>query len=612
MNNVLRIFRYVRSYLKYACLNVLFNLFSIVFSVFSLTMIVPFLGLLFGTQPLVTSAPPLALNTNSLVQNFYFELSSIIAPTGIVNIEGQMRGLMFICFLVLALFFLKNLFRYFAMYFLSPIRYGVVRDIRAEVYKKLLRLPLSFFSEKRKGDILARMTTDILEIEISVMNSLEILFKDPLSIMAFLITMVLMSPKLTLFVFVLLPITGFLIGRVGKSLKKVAVLGQESLGRLVSIIEESLTGIRIIKAFTAEEKSFEKFSSANNYTMSTFIKMLRKRDLSAPMSEFLGVGVMVIVMWFGGQLVLDTTEVLSPEVFIAYIAIFSQLIAPAKSFSTAYYNMQKGAASLDRVNYILDEIESIKDIENAIPKKSFEKSIEFNELSFSYEVTPTLKNINLRISKGSTVALVGQSGGGKTTLANLLPRFYDYTEGDILIDGKSIKEYKIHDLRKLMGIVTQESILFNDSVFGNIAFGIDDVNEESVINAAKIANAHGFISELENGYYTNIGDSGSKLSGGQKQRLSIARAILKNPPILILDEATSSLDTESEKMVQDAIFKLMENRTSIVIAHRLSTIQHADEILVIHDGEIVERGNHDDLIEKNGSYKKLYDLQVFS
>ena len=575
-------------------------------------MIIPFLGLLFGTQPLVTSAPPLALNTNSLVQNFYFELSSIIAPTGIVNIEGQMRGLMFICFLVLALFFLKNLFRYFAMYFLSPIRYGVVRDIRAEVYKKLLRLPLSFFSEKRKGDILARMTTDILEIEISVMNSLEILFKDPLSIMAFLITMVLMSPKLTLFVFVLLPITGFLIGSVGKSLKKIAVIGQESLGRLVSIIEESLTGIRIIKAFTAEEKSFEKFSSANNYTMSTFIKMLRKRDLSAPMSEFLGVGVMVIVMWFGGKLVLDTTEVLSPEVFIAYIAIFSQLIAPAKSFSTAYYNMQKGAASLDRVNYILDEIESIKDIENAIPIKSFENSIEFNELSFSYDVTPTLKNINLRISKGSTVALVGQSGGGKTTLANLLPRFYDYTEGDILIDGKSIKEYQIQDLRKLMGVVTQESILFNDSVFGNIAFGIDDVNEESVINAAKIANAHEFISKLENGYYTNIGDSGSKLSGGQKQRLSIARAILKNPPILILDEATSSLDTESEKMVQDAIFKLMENRTSIVIAHRLSTIQHADEILVIHDGEIIERGNHDDLIEKNGTYKKLYDLQAFA
>jgi subfamily B ATP-binding cassette protein MsbA len=575
-------------------------------------MIIPFLGLLFGTQELVTTAPPLAMDTSSLVDNFYYQLSKIIAPDGVIHPEGQLHGLMVICFLVLTLFFLKNMFRYFALYFLSPIRYGVVRDIRKEVYKKLLALPLGFYSERRKGDVIARMTTDILEIEVSIMNSFEVLFKDPLTIIAFLIAMILMSPQLTIFVLILLPIAGFFIGKVGKSLKKISVIGQDSIGRLISLVEETLSGIRIIKAFTAEKRSAKKFDSANDTTMAIFVRLLRKRDMSAPMSEFLGVGVMVIVMWFGGKLVLDVDMILAPEVFIAYIAIFSQIISPSKSFATAYYNIQKGAASLDRIADIMDAEETIKDLPDAKSISSFEGAIEYKKVCFSYEKAPVIRNIDMHITKGKTIALVGQSGGGKTTIANLLPRFYDLTEGDILIDGFSLKSYKLEDLRKLMGIVTQDSILFHDTVLNNIAFGVDVADEEDVIQAAKIANAHDFIMKLENGYATNIGDGGGKLSGGQRQRLSIARAILKNPPILILDEATSALDTESEKMVQEAIFNLMKNRTSIVIAHRLSTIKNADEILVIHEGAIVERGTHNELISQKGTYYKLYELQAFS
>jgi len=611
MKEAFKILVYIREYRRSLLLNILFNGLSIFFSVFSLAMIFPFLGLLFGTQAIVTEVPEFELKGSVVIQYFYYYLSNIIAPDGLITIEGQTRGLLFICVLVSVLFLLKNLFRYFAVFFMATIRYGMVKDIRNDVYSKILMLPFAYFTERRKGDILARMTTDILEIEVSIIHSIEVIFKDPVTILVFLIALFAISPSLTVFVIVLLPITGYLIGKVGKSLKKTSVKGQEKIGILISVIEETLSGLRIIKAFTAEKYSFQKFLKVNTETSKIFVRMQRKRDLSSPMSEFLGVMVMVIILWFGGKVVISG-ESLSPEMFITYIVMFSQIISPSKSFTTAYFNIQKGLASLDRINVILGESSTISEKENADSIASFEKSIEFKDMSFSYDKIPTLRNINLEISKGQTIALVGQSGSGKTTIANLLPRFYDYNQGSILLDGKPITDYKINDLRKLMGIVTQESILFNDSVRNNIAFGMPEASLEEIIAAAKIANANGFIEDLEQGYETNIGDSGDRLSGGQKQRLSIARAILKNPPILILDEATSSLDTESERMVQDAIFKLMENRTSLVIAHRLSTIQHADEICVVQDGEIIERGKHKDLIINNGVYKKLHDMQAFT
>lgn len=611
MKEAFKILVYIREYRRSLLLNILFNGLSIVFSVFSLAMIFPFLGLLFGTQAIVTEVPEFELKGSVVIQYFYYYLSNIIAPDGLITIEGQTRGLLFICVLVSVLFLLKNLFRYFAVFFMATIRYGMVKDIRNDVYSKILMLPFAYFTERRKGDILARMTTDILEIEVSIIHSIEVIFKDPVTILVFLIALFAISPTLTVFVIVLLPVTGYLIGKVGKSLKKTSVKGQEKIGILISVIEETLSGLRIIKAFTAEKYSFQKFLKVNKETSKIFVRMQRKRDLSSPMSEFLGVMVMVIILWFGGKVVISG-ESLSPEMFITYIVMFSQIISPSKSFTTAYFNIQKGLASLDRINVVLGESSTISEKENADSIASFEKSIEFKDISFSYDKTPILRNINLEISKGQTIALVGQSGSGKTTIANLLPRFYDYNQGSILLDGKSITDYKINDLRKLMGIVTQETILFNDSVRNNIAFGMPEASLEEIIAAAKIANANGFIEDLEQGYETNIGDSGDRLSGGQKQRLSIARAILKNPPILILDEATSSLDTESERMVQDAIFKLMENRTSLVIAHRLSTIQHADEICVVQDGEIIERGKHIDLINNNGVYKKLHDMQAFN
>jgi ATP-binding cassette, subfamily B, bacterial MsbA len=443
------------------------------------------------------------------------------------------------------------------------------------------------------------------------MTSLEMLFRDPATIVVFLSTMVIMSPQLTLFVFILLPLTGLIIGRIGKSLKKTSAEGQKKMGLLISVFEETLSGLRIIKAFNAELFSFNSFRSLNEDYKNLMVKMYRKRDLSSPLSEFLGVLVLVAVMWFGGNLLLGSDASLSASVFIAYIAIFSQLIPPAKSFTTAYYNLQKGAASEERISEILSADIKIAEPENPVKKETFENEIEYKNISFSYGSEPVLKNLSLKIKKGETVALVGPSGGGKSTLADLLPRFYDVTSGEILIDGTLIKNISLVELRNLMGIVTQESILFNDSVFNNIAFGSPLAKTNDVVNAAKIANAHSFIEAMENGYNTNIGDRGGKLSGGQRQRISIARAIFKNPPILILDEATSALDTESEKLVQDALNNLMQNRTSLVIAHRLSTIQNADKIIVIDKGEIIQQGTHSDLLKDGGLYKKLYDLQTF-
>ena len=606
MKDFFRILKYVKPYLGFAGLNIFFNILNILFSLVSITMIIPFLGLLFGTQQKVYNPSDLDFSALSVKENFYALI------TNIIDDKGKVEALVFVCVLILVMFFCRNLCRYLALYFLSPIRNGVVCDLRNDLNKKIISLPISYFTEKRKGDITARMTTDLVEIEWSVMSSLEMFFKDPLNIIIFLITLIIISPKLTLFVIILFPITGFLIALIGKSLKKSSEKGQSKMGVLLSIIDENLSGLRIIKAFDAEKMIHKKFEKESADYKNIMTRLLRKKDLSSPMSEFLSTVVMIVVMWFGGKLVLSGTSTLSPEEFIGYIAIFSQLIPPAKSFTSAYYFIQKGSASAARIYQILDTENEITDTKNAKTISEFKYEINFEAVTFSYENIQVLKDINLSIKKGETVALVGQSGSGKSTLADLIARFYDVKIGTVKIDGKNIKNLKITDVRTLMGIVNQESILFNDSIFNNILLGNPTATKKEVESAAKVANAHDFILQTETGYDTNIGDSGVKLSGGQKQRISIARAILKNPPILILDEATSSLDTQSEKLVQDALNNLMKNRTSIVIAHRLSTIQHADKIIVLHEGKVVEEGAHKELLTNNKHYKKLYDLQDFS
>ena len=560
MKDFIRVLNFVKPYWIYGVFNVLFNILTVLFSLVSITMIIPFLGLLFGTQQKVYQAPPLSLNADSIKENFYFLITEIIDE------KGQVEALFFVCGLVLTMFFLRNLFRYLALFCLSPIRNGVVRDMRDELHKKVLTLPLAFYTEKRKGDIVSRMTADLVEIEWSIMSSLEMIFKDPLNIIIFLITLVALSPQLTIFVAILFPITGFLIARIGKSLKKSSQKGQSKMGDLLSIIDENISGLRMIKAFNSETKSQQSFQKNSDEYRSVMTKLLRKKDLSSPMSEFLSTIVLVCVMWFGGQLVLGRKSDLSPEEFIGYIVIFSQIIPPAKSFTNAFYHIQKGSASAQRIVEILDTENPIKDPINAVSKKSFETSIEMKNIFFQYEDAVVSNNISFAIKKGQTLAIVGESGSGKSTIANFLPRFYDVDKGEVLIDNTNIKDISLQDLRSLMGIVSQESILFNDSVFYNITMGQENAKLEEVIEAAKTANAHEFIEEMSQGYQTKVGDRGNKLSGGQKQRIAIARAIFKNPPILILDEATSSLDTKSEKLVQDALKKLMKNRTSLVIA----------------------------------------------
>jgi subfamily B ATP-binding cassette protein MsbA len=602
MKDFFRVLRFAKPYWIYGVFNIIFNILTVLFSLVSITMIIPFLGLLFGTQEKVYEAPPLSFNAKSITENFYFQITQVIET------RGQIDALLFICGLVLVMFLLRNLFRYLALFALTPIRNGVVRDMRNDLHKKVLSLPLGYYTEKRKGDIIARMTTDLVEIEWSIMSSLEMIFKDPLNIIIFLASLVFISPQLTVFVIVLFPIAGFLIARIGKSLKKSSEEGQSKMGEILSNIEENIGGLRIIKAFRAEQIIQSQFEKNSDSYRATMTKLLRKKDLSSPMSEFLSTMVLVCVMWFGGQLVLGAENSLSPEAFIGYIAIFSQIIPPAKSFTNAFYYLQKGSASSKRVMDILETENSIKDPAEA-KGKGFTQQLSFKKVSFQYDTQRVLNNINFDIKKGQTIALVGESGSGKSTIADLLVRFYDIDKGEICIDGVNIKDFKISDLRSLMGIVSQDSILFNDSVFNNITLGNESANMEEVIAAAKAANAHDFIMEMKEGYDSNVGEGGSKLSGGQKQRLSIARAIYKNPPILILDEATSSLDTQSEKLVQDALAKLMKNRTSLVIAHRLSTIQNADHILVLKNGEIVEQGTNKELIEKEGVYKQLQDYQ---
>ena len=606
MSNLLKILKYIKPYSSYVILNISSNILSILFSLFSLTMIIPFLGVLFETEKKTYSSSEISFSLSSIKENLYSFLSSTIDD------KGKIEALMFMCLLVLVMFFLKNLFRYIALFYLTPIRNGIIHDIRMDLQRKMMSLPVSFFTEQKKGDLTSRMTSDLVEIEWSIMGVLEMIFKDPINIVIFLSTLIIISPQLTLFVIILFPLAGLLIGYIGKSLKNASHKGQKKMGEIMSVIDENIFGIKILKTFNAEETINKKFGKISNEYKNIMTSILRKKDLSSPMSEFLSTIVMVIVMWFGGQLVLNESSYLSPEEFIGYILIFSQIIPPAKSLTTSYYYIQKGSAAVERIYEVLDTKNTITDNESSKIIKQLNNKIDFNIKSFKYENINILSEVNFSIKKGSKIALVGKSGSGKSTIADLLARFYDLDDGNITIDNLDIKNIKLSSLRSLMGIVSQESILFNDSIYNNIKLGDSQATEEDIVNAAKNANAHDFIMQSEDGYHTNIGNLGEKLSGGQKQRISIARAILKNPEILILDEATSSLDSESEKLVQEAISKLMKDRTSLVIAHRLSTIIDADEIIFLDKGLILERGTHLELIKNNMSYKKLHELQLLA
>ena len=570
--------RFIKPYKSYVLAAFIFNLLGAIFGAFQFAALKPVLEVLFGTQKIIPKPAELAFTVDSLKDNLMFQLSDIIQKF------GAEKALIYIGIFLMIMVFLKVLFTYLALYALVPLRNGVVRDIRNQIYLKILELPIGFFSEERKGDIIARMTGDVQEIDNSIMSSLEMLLKEPLLIIIYLTAMIYMSWSLTLFVFLLLPVVGYLIGKVGKSLKKPSMRGQNKMGELLSTIEESLSGLRIIKAFNAEKKVQQHFKKQNTDYYNIMNSLMWRRYLAHPMSEFLGTAVIVVVLWYGGKLVLSNNSNLSAAGFITYLVFFYSIINPAKSFTTAFYAIQKGLASMERIDMVMLAENNIIDKENPIPVKTFTGQIEYKDVIFRYLEDDVLKRVNLTIPIGKTVALVGQSGSGKSTFVDLLPRFYDVSDGQILVDGIDIRDYKITNLRGLMGNVNQDPILFNDTFFNNISFGVENATLEQVESAAKVANAHDFIIATPDGYESNIGDRGGKLSGGQRQRVSIARAVLKNPPILILDEATSALDTESEKLVQEALENLMKNRTSIVIAHRLSTIKNADLICVFHEG----------------------------
>jgi len=603
--------RFIPPYKKYVFLSLLFNLLTTFFSLFSFAAIIPLLNMLFKTTQAVktyqtwTWDDKFKVIVDGIQNNVSFSIQRFIENV------GPSAALLYIGLFLVVMTALKVGTAYLGAHFLIPIRTGVLRDLRNQLYKKIISLPIGFFTAERKGDIMSRMTGDVNEVEASIMSSLEMVFKNPIMILIYLGVMFAMSWELTLFVLVLLPFSGYLIGKIGKSLKRRSTEGQEQTGELLSQIEETLGGLRVVKAFNAEHKLEARFSLLNEKTRKTFTRLNRRYNLAHPVSELLGTIVIAILLWFGGVLILGHRSSIDAAQFIYYIVIFYSIIAPSKDLSKASYSIQKGMASLERVDMILKSENTIKDPEEPQIIHTFSDKIEFRNLGFKYETDWVLRDVNLIVPKGKTVALVGQSGSGKSTLVDLLPRYYDAVEGEILMDGVNIKNYRVHDIRSQMGNVNQEAILFNDTFFNNIAFGVENATLEQVIEAAKIANAHDFISATENGYETSIGDRGSKLSGGQRQRVSIARAILKNPPILILDEATSALDTESEKLVQDALENLMLNRTTLVVAHRLSTIKRADEICVMHEGKIVERGKHDDLVALDGYYKKLCDMQSF-
>ncbi|MDR0796783.1 MAG: ABC transporter ATP-binding protein/permease [Tannerella sp.] len=606
--------RFVPPYKKYLVWNIIFNILSAMLNLFSFALIIPILNILFNLSGESYSwmnwewdlfSWEAWKNIPAIARNNFFALT-----TGLIETKGGAFTLFVLGLFLIVMTFLKVATMYLAFFTMIPIRTGVVRDIRNRINRKITQLPLGFFSEERKGDIIARVSGDVNEIETSIMSSLDMLFKNPILIAIYLAGMMIISWQLTLFVIVLLPVAGYLMGKVGKALKRKSLIGQEQWGLLMSQIEETLSGLRIIHAFNAEKKIQERFEKSNETFRRITNRIYRRQQMAHPMSEFLGTVTIAIVLWYGGSLILGENSSIGASTFIYYLVIFYSIINPAKDFSKATYAIQKGLASMMRVDKILMAESDIKDPVHPKPV-ALTEHIQYDDIWFRYKNEWVLKGINLTIRKGKTIALVGQSGSGKSTLVDLLPRFYDVEKGAVRIDHADIRDVSLHSLRGMMGNVNQEAILFNDTFYNNIAFGVENPKLEQVQEAARIANAHDFIMATENGYNTNIGDRGGKLSGGQRQRISIARAILKNPPILILDEATSALDTESEYLVQEALERLMQNRTTIVIAHRLSTIRNADEICVLHEGEIVERGHHDELILLDGYYKKLCDMQRF-
>ncbi|PHR50092.1 MAG: antibiotic ABC transporter ATP-binding protein [Fluviicola sp.] len=611
MKQLKTIFKATFIYKWRAIATILFNLLFVVFNLVSLVLFVPFLQVIFPSDEKIEPLSRPLLDENGMgayieyVKDYYNYFMTNMA------VDDPKYALMFVCVSVVIAFFFKSLFRYLAIYHQSQLRMAVVRDYRNQLFKKSMRLPMSFFTDEKKGDLMSRMNGDVNEIEIAVVSVLELVFRDPISVIITVSVLIYWSPALTLFSFILLPLSALIIMQIGKSLKRTATKGQKQLGVVFSFLDEYLGGIRIVKAFNATEDAIKKFKGINLHHQRLLTRALRKRDLSSPLNEFLGAVVMILIVWYGGSMILDgeANQGFTGKEFIGFIIVFSQLLVPVQNIAKNAANLSKAKASQERIEEILQMDEKIFEAQNPVKINSITKGLTFKNVSFSYGEEAVLHNINFDLIKGKTVALVGESGSGKSTIADLLPRFYDVGGGEILLDGVNIKNVSLHDLREQIGIVSQESILFNDTVFNNIAFGMKNVTRDSVIEAAKVANAHDFIVGLEQGYDTFIGERGNKLSGGQKQRVSIARAVLKNPPIMILDEATSALDTESEKLVQDALENLMKNRTSLVIAHRLSTIKNADEILVLKKGEIVERGTHDELYAKKHHYYKLSTLQ---
>ncbi|MEM7105079.1 MAG: ABC transporter ATP-binding protein [Bacteroidota bacterium] len=604
MRSFLRLLKYLRFYKSKVGLSILFYLLTALFSTLSIALLWPFLTILFDQQEAIEAPVEFVATINGSIEWMKYQFQGFVAE------NGKTRALTIVCLIIILVFFLKNLFRYLATFVLTPVRNGIIYQLRQQLFSKLLKLPVGWFSEKRKGDLMARMTSDLHEIEISILNMLQTLFREPLMILFALGAMLMINVKLTFFVFGLLMFTGIIIGQIGRTLKRRSKHAQTRLGRMMSALDETLAGLRIVKAFNAYQSHEANFDEHNQSYRKTMNKLMWRKDLSSPLSEFLGISVFVVLLWYGSQLVFDAA--LDAPTFFVFLGLFQQIINPSKAFSSAFYNIQKGMAANERVDELMDAENAIMETENPIPIFEFKKEIEFKSVRFEYEDdTEVLKGINLVVTKGKTIAIVGESGGGKSTLVDLIPRFHDPTGGAIFIDGIDIQKYKLADLRSLIGMVTQQPILFHDTIRNNILFGTKGTTEEGLIEAAKIANAHDFILATEKGYDTIIGDRGDKLSGGERQRITIARAILNNPDILILDEATSSLDAVSERQVQKALLKLTENRTSIVIAHRLSTIQHADEIIVIQDGTIIERGTHESLIRNSGPYKELVELQAF-
>ncbi|WP_295182448.1 ABC transporter ATP-binding protein [uncultured Christiangramia sp.] len=601
-----KIMMFAMPYRKFAILNIICNIFYAIFSTLSFIALIPVIQVLFDKTKRVAEKPVYTGISNA---KDYFSDYFNYEVTQRVN-EDEVAALIFICGIVVLLFFLKNLFGYLSSFFLTFLRNGVLRDLRDAMYKKILALPVAYFSEKRKGDTISRITADVNEVQTSFLSILELIVREPLTILFTILAMLVMSVQLTLFVFIFLPIAGFIISLIGKQLKRKSNLAQEENGHFLSIVEETLSSLKIVKGFNAESKFYERFQQSTNRLKEILNSLINRQNLASPTSEFLGIFVIVVILWFGGNMVL-VEESLDAATFIAFLGLAYNILTPAKQISKATYSVKKGDAAAERILQVLETPSTITDHPDAIDKKNFETGIEISNVDFAYEDEKVLKQFSINVNKGETVALVGQSGSGKSTIANLITRFYDVNSGTIKIDGIDIRKMKKSDLRDLLGLVTQDSILFNDSIRNNIALGKDDATDAEIIEALKIANAWEFVKELPKQLDTNIGDSGNKLSGGQKQRLSIARAVLKNPPVMILDEATSALDTESEKLVQKALENMMKNRTSIVIAHRLSTIQNADKIVVMQKGEIVEQGKHQELIDANGTYKKLVAMQSF-